>query len=243
MFTAAGLQNMPTPWALATGEGAGVVDEFRHAASAAIAAGFDGWRSTAPTATWSTSSWQATPTSAPTATVARSPIADRRSPIADRIRFAVEVASAVADEIGAERTGLRISPGNPYNDIAEHDTRDLYPALVTALAPLSLAYLHLTHGGDEELLRQQWPTALFLNRAGADIDTRVADLDAGLADVITVGTTALANPDLPARLRSGAPLNQADPATFYGGDHRGCTDYLTLAAAAASGANHHEETA
>ncbi len=92
-------------------------------------------------------------------------------------------------------------------------------------------------------LRQQWPTALFLNRAGSGIDTRVADLDAGLADVITVGTTALANSDLPARLRSGAPLNQADPATFYGGDHRGYTDYPTLAAATASGANHHEETA
>ncbi|WP_406567730.1 hypothetical protein [Actinoallomurus soli] len=75
------------------------------------------------------------------------------------------------------------------------------------------------------------PTALLLNRAGADVDARVADLDAGLADVITVATMALANPDLPARIRSGAPLNEADPATFYGGDHRGYTDYPVLAAA------------
>jgi N-ethylmaleimide reductase len=141
------------------------------------------------------------------------------------------VASAVADEIGADRTGLRVSPGNPYNDIVEHDTRDLYPALVAALAPVGLAYLHLVHGGDEELLRRlrrSWPGALLLNRAGAPLETRVADLDADRADVITVGTAALANPDLPARLRAGAPLNEADPATFYGGDHHGYTDYPAL---------------
>ncbi|MEU2867416.1 alkene reductase [Streptomyces mirabilis] len=224
MFTTSGLQDMPTPRALATEEVADVVDEFRHAASAAIAAGFDGVEIHGANG-YLVHQFLAGNTNQRT---------DRYGgPLENRIRFAVEVASAVADEIGAERTGLRLSPGNPYNDIAEHDTRDLYPALVTALAPLNLAYLHLIHGGDEELLRelrQLWPTALLLNRAGTDIDTRVADLDAGLADVITVGTTALSNPDLPARIRSGAPLNQADPATFYGGDHHGYTDYPTLAA-------------
>ncbi|WP_223189600.1 hypothetical protein [Nonomuraea terrae] len=58
--------------------------------------------------------------------------------IPNRIRFAVEVAAAVADEIGTGRTGLRVSPGNPHNDIAEDDTADLYTALVAALAPLNL---------------------------------------------------------------------------------------------------------
>jgi N-ethylmaleimide reductase len=103
----------------------------------------------------------------------------------------------VAEEIGAERSGLRISPGNPYNDIVEHDTHEVYPALVEALAPLGLAYLHVMHGGDEALLRElreAWPTALVLNRAGAD------------------------------------------PATFYGGDHRGYTDYPTLATVASGAA-------
>ena len=70
--------------------------------------------------------------------------------IDNRIRFAVEVATAVADEIGAERTGLRISPGNPYNDIAESDTAELYPALLRALGPLGLAYLHVLHAGDDD---------------------------------------------------------------------------------------------
>ncbi|WP_433015924.1 hypothetical protein [Kribbella sp. CA-294648] len=88
--------------------------------------------------------------------------------IANRIRFAVEVAIAVADEIGADRTGLRLSPANPYNDITENDTHDLYPARIDALTPLNLAYLHLIHAGDEGLrkLRAGWATALLLNRAG-----------------------------------------------------------------------------
>jgi N-ethylmaleimide reductase len=59
-------------------------------------------------------------------------------------------------------------------------------------------------------------------------DTRTADIDAGIADIITVGTMALANPHLPARQQAGAVLDQADPTTFYGGDHHGYTDYPTL---------------
>jgi len=226
MFTASGLQDMPTPRALATDEIAGVVDDFRRAASAAVAAGFDGVEIHGANGYLMHQFLSSN--------------ANRRTDryggsIENRIRFAVEVASAVAGEIGAERTGLRLSPGNPYNDITEHDTGDLYPALIAALTPVRLAYLHLIHGGQEELvrgLRRAWPTALILNRPGAPLQARVADLDAGLADVITVGTMALANPDLPARIRMGAPLNEADPATFYGGDHRGYTDYPVLAAAA-----------
>jgi N-ethylmaleimide reductase len=225
MFTATGPQEMPTPRALDTGEIAGVVDEFRHAAASAIAAGFDGvelhgangyliHQFLSSNANQRTDGYGGT--------------------IANRIRFAVEVATAVAGEIGADRTGLRLSPANPYNDITENDTHDLYPALIDALTPLHLAYLHLIHAGDEELLRTLragWPTALLLNRAGQPLGRRAADLDTGLADVITVGTTALANPDLPARLRAGVPLNEPDPATFYGGDHRGYTDYPILATA------------
>jgi len=227
MFTASGPRDMPTPRALTTEEVAGVVGEFRRAASAAITAGFDGVEIHGANGYLIHQFLSSN--------------ANRRTDryggsIGDRIRFATEVVSAVADEIGAERTGLRVSPGNPYNDMVEHDTHDLYPALLGELAPLDLAYLHVIHGGDEELLRElrrAWPTALLLNRAGAGIDARVADLDAGLADVITVGTMALANPDLPARLRSGAPLNEPDRATFYGGDHRGYTDYPTLGATTA----------
>ncbi|WP_229068700.1 alkene reductase [Actinoplanes sp. DH11] len=225
MFTAIGPQEMAVPRALEISEIAGVVDEFRHAAASAIAAGFDGVEIHAANGYLihqflSSNANQRTD--------------GYGGSVANRIRFAVEVASAVASEIGAARTGIRLSPANPYNDISEYDTAELYPALIGALAPLKLAYLHLIHAGPDDLLRRlraAWPTTLLLNRAGTPIDHRAADLDAGLADVITVGSAALANPDLPARLRAGAPMNDPDPATFYGGDHRGYTDYPALATA------------
>lgn len=150
--------------------------------------------------------------------------------IDNRIRFAVEVATAVANEIGPERTGLRISPGNPYNDITESDTAELYPALLHALSPLGFAYLHVLHAGDDTLLgtlRNQWPGTLILNRSGTDLSTRTKDIENGTAELISVGALALANPDLVARLRSDAPLNTPDPATFYGGGAVGYTDYPT----------------
>jgi N-ethylmaleimide reductase len=146
------------------------------------------------------------------------------------IRFAVEVATAVANEIGAERTGLRISPGNPYNDITESDTVELYPTLLRALGPLGLAYLHVLHPGDDallEALRELWPSTLILNRSGTDLPTRVKDIENGTAELISVGAPTLANPDLVARLRSDALLNTPDPATFYGDGPVGYTDYPT----------------
>ena len=107
----------------------------------------------------------------------------------------------------------------------------LAAALLDAIDPLGIAYLHLIQGRDDEFLqriRRQWSTALIVNRGGTPLGTRFADLDSGLADVVSVGATALANPDLPHRLRTGALLNEPDPATFHGGNHRGYTDYPTL---------------
>lgn len=219
MFTASGPQEMPEPRALSTEEVEATVDDFRRAAAAAIAAGADGVEIHGANG-YLVHQFLSDNTNHRT---------DRYGGSLDnRIRFAVEVAAAVADEIGAERTGLRISPGNPYNDIAESDTAELYPTLLEALRPLGLAYLHVMHGGDEALLdtlRAQWPTTLVLNRGGADVPTRARDIDNGTADLVSVGALALANPDLVERLRVGAELNEPDPATFYGGGAVGYTDY------------------
>jgi N-ethylmaleimide reductase len=224
MFTASGPQEMPEPRALSTAEIAETVQDFRRAAAAAVAGGADGVEIHGANGYLvhqflSSNANQRT---------------DRYGgSIENRIRFAVEVASAVADEIGAGRTGIRISPGNPFNDLIEHDPAQVYGALVPALGRLGLAYLHLTHGADEDLpwaIRRDWPSALLLNRPGAHLDVRADDVQGGLADVITVSSMTLANPDIVARARAGAPLNAPDPSTFYGGDERGYTDYPTLAA-------------
>ena len=222
MYTPSGPQAMPEPRALSEREVADTVADFRRAAAAAIEAGADGV--------------EIHGANGYLVQQFLSSNANRRSDryggsAENRIRFAVEVATAVAEEIGSGRTGVRISPGNSFNDIAEDNVTELYGALVQALAPLGLAYLHVAHGGDEALLssiRRDWPGALILNRGGADLAARFKDLEDGLADVITVGVMALANPDLVERLKTGAPLNEPDASTFYGGDAHGYTDYPTL---------------
>lgn len=162
--------------------------------------------------------------------------------IPNRIRFAVEVVRAVSDAIGPERTGLRVSPGGIANGVSESDPEALYPALVRGLAPLGLAYLHVMELGDRALtrtLRAQWPGALILNphptpaSFPATPENGAQAVREGVADAVAFASLWLANPDLPARIGAGGPYNEADPATFYGGDHRGYTDYPTLETLAA----------
>ena len=222
IFTAEGMLDMPEPRAMSTDEVAQTVQDFRHAAASAIAAGADGVEIHGANG-YLVHQFLSTN-------------ANRRmdrygGSIENRIRFAVEVAGAIADEIGADRTGIQISPGNPFNDMVEDDTAALYGALLRALASLELAYLNVAHQGDEQLLaslRRDWPGNLVLNRGSADLETRAKDLVDGTADLVTAGRMALANPDLVDRVKAGAALNEPDPSTFYGGDERGYTDYPTM---------------
>jgi N-ethylmaleimide reductase len=224
MFTAAGMQALPEPRALGAAEIEQTVEDFAAAARAAVTAGADGVEIHGADGYLIHQFLSSN--------------ANQREDryggdMAGRIRFPVEVARAVAGAIGADRVGIQISPGNPFNDISEDYAPELYSELVQALAPLGLAYLNFVYGGDAELLRRTraaWPSGLILNRPGAEVPTRLRDLDEDLADVISFGRVALANPDWVARIRQDAPFNEADQATFYGGDARGYTDYPTLAA-------------
>jgi N-ethylmaleimide reductase len=167
------------------------------------------------------------------------------SSVAGRIKFVVEVVRAVAAEIGPERTGLRISPGNPHNGIEVDDADELYPALLDALAPLGLAYLHLAYASPTPLfaeLRRRWDGVLIANPSNPEApeaDPIPADggvaaaariLDAG-ADLVAIGRPFIANPDLPERLRTGAPLNPLrTDLPLYGGGAAGYTDYPVIGA-------------
>ncbi|MEV7414560.1 alkene reductase [Streptomyces sp. NPDC089919] len=155
--------------------------------------------------------------------------------VENRIRFAAEVTRAVAAEIGAERTGLRVSPGNPYNDISEPEPLETYLALLKELAGLDLAYLHVLETSPQSravtrALRENFAGALVLNPLtdGPTDHAALALLEEGVADYLAFGQLFLANPDLPARLRAGGPYNKPDQSTFYGGDARGYTDYPAL---------------
>jgi len=228
MFTMQGPQDMPVPRALSIDEIDGTIRDFRRAAACAIAAGADGV--------------EIHGANGYLIHQFLSENANRRSDkygasIANRIRFAVEVAVAVADEIGAGRTAFHISPGNPFNDIVEGDTSALYRSLITQIAPLNLAFLSTVHAGDDELLRwirREWPTALLVNRQDRPREDIAIDVESGSADMALVGKFALANPDLVARLKAGAALNAPDPSTFFSGGERGYIDYSELAPTAAA---------
>ena len=152
--------------------------------------------------------------------------------IENRSRFAIEVAKAVVEEIGAERVGIRFSPQGTLNGIEEGETSiEMYHYLIAELNKLKLAYLHVMHFGNEPLLqeiRKLWSQALLVNRAGRPLDKLTVDLDNELADVVTIGTWLIANPDFVERLKVNAQLNEPDRNTMYAGGAQGYTDYPFL---------------
>ncbi|WP_327354293.1 alkene reductase [Streptomyces sp. NBC_01304] len=159
----------------------------------------------------------------------------------DRIRFVVEVVRAVADAIGPDRVGLRISPTQTVNGMAEGDTDTIYTSLAGALADSGLAYLHLVHADPDQPLfhelRRIWPGTLIgnpvLSREDVATDGGKAkgeELLAAGADLIALGRGFLANPDLVERLKAAAPLNLVrDKYLMYTGGETGYNDYPTLA--------------
>jgi N-ethylmaleimide reductase len=228
MFTPGGMLDHPTPRAMTLEDIGHTVEAFVRAARNAMEAGFDGVELHGASG-YLIHQFLSDNTNVRTDAYGGS--------IENRIRFAVEVVRAVGDAIGPDRTGLRISPAITYNGIAERDTAELYIALIRALAPHGLAYLHLVEANNRdltEMIRAEWPGVLILNphrtpqESPASAKTAAAALREGLADAVSLATLWLANPDLPVRIRAGGPFNQADRATYYGGDHRGYTDYPTL---------------
>ncbi|WP_172386374.1 alkene reductase [Streptomyces sp. MNP-20] len=225
VYTHEGPKDYVTPRELTGDEVRATVGEFVTAARNAIEAGFDGvelhgangyliHQFLAPGSNRRTDEWGGS--------------------VENRVRFAVEVAEAVAAEIGAARTGIRLSPGNPLNGIHEPDPDETYLALVERLSPLGLAYLHVMEVGPiRELvtaLRKGFDGPFILNPAteGPTGPGELALIEDGTADLLSYGSLFLANPDLPARLRAGGPFNEPDRATFYGGDAKGYTDYPAL---------------
>ena len=229
VFTPEGMQDFVEPRALETDELPGVVAEFVDAAERAVAAGLDGVELHAANG-YLLHQFLADGSNVRTDAYGGSP--ERRA------RFVVEVAAAVAGAIGAQRVGIRVSPGHAFNDMSETEVEATYEALVTGLEPLGLLYLHVAEDPGtryQDALRKLFtgPVVLSTGFAGAsDRETAQAVVDSGAADLFAVGRAFLANPDLVERLRTGAELNEPDPSTFYAGTAKGYTDYPTLSATA-----------
>jgi N-ethylmaleimide reductase len=158
-------------------------------------------------------------------------------PIENRAKLMLEVAKVVTAEAGAERTGIRISPVTPSNDISDSDPQPLFDHIVDRLNALKLVYLHVVEGAtggprdiapfDYRSLRKRFSGAYVANN-GYDLELANKVLNANEADLIAFGKLYIANPDLAERLQRGAPLNTPDKATFYGGGAKGYTDYPAL---------------
>jgi N-ethylmaleimide reductase len=164
-----------------------------------------------------------------------------RRTIEDRIRFPVEVVTAVANAIGAERTGLRLSPGNPQFGMEEANPGPVYRALVDALDSTGLVYLHLTDNDRYPALtdlRARWHGALIANvgenREPTTREDGEAVLVAGRADLVSYGRAFIANPDLPERFERFSALNAIDSANLYTHGGAGYTDYPLMDSRVAS---------
>lgn len=229
-----GFEPFPTPRALETDELPGVAAQFGRAARLAKAAGFDGVEVHGANGYLIEQFLRA----------GSNTRTDRYGgSVENRARFLLEAFDAVASEIGADRTGVRVSPHG--KSAPDPDVAGLYGYVAAELGKRGAAYLHVVEpaiadhpmaGGADATrlapgLKAAFGGPVILN-GGFDAASANAAIESGAADLVSFGTSYLANPDLPERLRVGAPLNAPDRATFYGGDARGYTDYPTLGEAA-----------
>lgn len=150
----------------------------------------------------------------------------------NRARLMFEVLEAVCDVWGSDRVGLRISPLNSFNDMRDSDPLALATWLAERLNDFKLAYLHLMRGdffgqqqGDVVTPVRAKYRGLLVGNMGYSPEEATQAIAEGSLDAVAFGTAYLANPDLPARIRAGAPLNAPNPATFYSPGPEGYNDY------------------
>ena len=230
MYTdAEGMQPLPVPRALRTDEIPDVIHEYVHSAKAAMAAGFDGVE------LHSANGYL--PDQFLNAASNRREDAYGGTP-EKRNRFVLETAAAVAAAIGADRTGIRLSPFGAFNEMTsgEH-TEAQYEALAAGLGKIGLAYIHVVDHSSmgapavpqsvKDGIRKAFGGAIILS-GGYDAARAEADLNAGKGELVAFGRPYISNPDLVTRLSTGAELQQPDPATFYTPGEQGYADYPTL---------------
>lgn len=221
IFTdAAGMQACDMPRALSTEEVRGVVEEFAQAARNAMAAGFDGVE------------LHCTSGYLPMQFMASG--SNQRSDeyggsLAGRVRFPLECLAAMAGAIGPGRVGLRMNPGNSYNDIVDDKPAETHLELARQAAGLGLAYLHVMRaplpGIDAFSLGREYCAGRLILNDGFDGPGAEAAIQAGQGDAVSFARHFIANPDLVRRLREGLPLAGFDRRSLYTAGAAGYTDY------------------
>lgn len=227
-YTDAGMKEFVEPREMTTDEIKATIKDFGKAAKNAIEAGFDGVELHGANG-YLVQQFLSTNVNNRTDEYGGS--------VENRARFLLEVLDAMIEEIGSERTGLRLSPGGEFNDIKETDAAELYDYVIPELNKRNLVYLHIGTFDQNKnwhpVLRPIYEGNYFAG-VGFDKDSGEKLLEENGADAIVYGTKFLANPDLPERFAKNAELNKPDEATFYTPGEKGYTDYPTLAEAKAA---------
>ena len=229
-FTAEGPKDYETPRELTISEIEQIVQDYKKAAIHAMEAGFDGVELHAAFGYL------------PNQFLAES--SNKRNDIyggsnENRNRFVVEVMHEMIEAIGSDKVAIRLSPTSTYNNIVHENPIEQFTMLVNELNKMPLSYIHL--------MNVPFPADKFPNYPASAVDTfgkltqhtviancgytretGEAELEKGIAQLISYGTLFLANPDLPKRFELHAALNEADRATMYGGQDKGYIDYPFL---------------
>ncbi len=160
--------------------------------------------------------------------------------IENRIRLLREVTERVISVAGADRTSVRLSPNGDSQGVDDSNPEPLFTAAAKALSDLGIAFLELREPGPDgtfgktdvpklsPAIRKVFKGVLVVNSDYDTLEKAQAELDKGDADAISFGRTFIANPDLPERLRTGAPLAQDNPKTWYSQGPEGYIDYPAL---------------
>jgi N-ethylmaleimide reductase len=165
-------------------------------------------------------------------------------PVENRTRLLLEIVEVLTRIWGPDRVGVRLSPMGKMNDIHDDNPEATFGYIAERLSDYGLAYLHIVNPAMEQMQNGQEPDPRALEMVklirkkykgtlimagGFQADSAARWLREGWADLIAFGRKFIANPDLPERIRVGAPLNVDDPTTYYGGGEKGYTDYPSLA--------------
>ncbi len=227
-FTAEGFQPVSAPRALALEELPGIVAQYRNAARNAVSAGFDGVEIHSANG-YLLDQFLRDGSNHRTDAYGGS--------IENRARLLIEVVQAVVDEIGANRTAIRLSPVTPSNDISDSNPQALFNHVGERLGEFNLLYVHVVEGEtggkrdiapfDYRALRQRVHAPWMVNN-GYSLDMAQEALTHGGADLVAFGRPFICNPDVGLRLRTGAALNALNPKTLYSGGAEGYIDYPAL---------------
>ncbi|QIL80354.1 alkene reductase [Diaphorobacter sp. HDW4A] len=225
----AGMQDFDPPIALSTEEVKAVIAMHAQSAQRAIDAGFDGV--------------ELHGTSGYLSMQFLSSSTNQRSDeyggnAAHRARFAAECLGEMSACIGADRVGLRLNPGNTYNDTSDEDSAATHAELMRQAAGIGIAYLHVMRAAVPEidafaLARQHFGENLILND-GFDASSAEAAVAAGEGRAVSFARHFIGNPDLVRRMREGLPLSKFDRKTLYTDGEQGYTDYLSVGSAVAA---------